>query len=129
MNNLWQEWNWAGIGFCSAVVLFMPVCGAVGWWLKRPSRAERSARMVQADFQARWNTKASDPKGTRADYGSTFQVAPTPKHVHILDMDRGDIRISDTGGVHARCAVAGCEEPVYIAPNLARLHVGQEVER
>ena len=35
-------------------------------------------------------------------------------HVHIMDVDRSNITVTDSGRVFGRCAVAGCEEPILL---------------
>ena len=35
-------------------------------------------------------------------------------HVHIMDIDRSNITVTDSGRVFGRCAIAGCEEPILL---------------
>jgi hypothetical protein len=146
MHRLWHEWNWPGLLFCFFVVAFLPVCGFVGRKIEGiERRSGRGGKKMQLYFSDAFlgQLKANCPAELQAEkmmpkpvapgqnvamlQFSRAETAPTPEHVHIVDMDRGEIRISETGGIHARCAIAGCEEPVYISPNLARLHVVAEV--
>jgi hypothetical protein len=93
--------NIAGLLCIAFLVLWFPLCGFVGHQLKKR----------QAKKQDR-----PDP------------VAPTPPHVHILDIDRSEITITEAGGVLARCILAGCKESVYIAPNLGNTFIVESVE-
>jgi hypothetical protein len=45
-------------------------------------------------------------------------VAPTPAHLCMIDNERSNITVTDRGGIHATCIVAGCGRAVYIAPGV-----------
>lgn len=78
------------------LVGWFPVCGFVGYLFHRRIRRD-----------------TPDP------------VAPTPVHVHILDLERSDVTVTDIGGICGRCVIAGCGDAFYIAPSLARVNVGK----
>jgi hypothetical protein len=88
--------NLFGLAQLVLLVGWFPTCGLVGYFLSRRIRRDKP-----------------DP------------VAPTPVHVHIVDLERSEITISDIGGIYGRCIVAGCGEAFYIAPSLARVNVGK----
>jgi hypothetical protein len=96
--------NPMGFFLIAVLLAWFPACGFIGHWLTRDVKVVAEPR----------------PKGD--------PVAPTPKHVHVLDLDRGEITVTDAGGVLARCAVAGCGEAVYVARNLAQLYVAEAFE-
>jgi hypothetical protein len=99
--------NYFGMLADVALVLWFPACGFIGHWYGGKVRREMAARRPFL---------VAEP------------VAPTPHHVHILDMDRSQISVTDAGGIHARCCVAGCGEPVYVAPNLSRMYIAETTE-
>jgi hypothetical protein len=101
LSHFWNDYNISGIAFCLAIVLFYPACVLFGRWLNTPDKPK--APRIRP---------IGDP------------VAPAPSHVHIVDMDRSKVHVTDTGAIIGRCAIAGCEEPIYIAPNLAGTYVG-----
>jgi hypothetical protein len=91
--------NYQGFLSIALLLLWFPACGFIGHRLTR-----------------RLNAK---PQGDK--------TAAMPRHVHILDLEHSHYTVTDQGGIHARCALALCEESVYIAPNLAQLYVVEEV--
>jgi hypothetical protein len=99
--------NLGGIALIVFLILFFPLCGLYGWAVTRQRRAVAN-RIEPAFLQP-------DP------------VAPPPIHVHILDLERSDPRVTDIGGVIAQCIVAGCQETVYIAPSLAKSYIAHEI--
>jgi hypothetical protein len=94
--------NYAGLSCSAFLLLYFPFCGFLGWFIRR-KQAAAIARL------------RPDP------------VAPPPVHVHILDLERSKIHVTDIGGVFAHCIVAGCEESIYIAPGMARSSVAEWV--
>lgn len=111
--------NLAGIFQCVVLVFFFPVCGFFGWLLERRGNGV-ATRVASELFRVSFTAEAKAP--SVVSLGDP--VAPTPKHLHILEMERSAITITEAGGIHARCVVAGCGEAVYIAPNLAAVDVG-----
>jgi hypothetical protein len=86
-----------GFGALQILLLvgWFPTCGFIGYLLGRRIKREKA-----------------DP------------IAPTPVHVHILDLERSEITVTDIGGITGRCIIAGCGDAFYIAPSLARINVG-----
>lgn len=115
--------NVAGVVSLVSIVGWFPTCGVIGWLFSRKAK-KRMAKVVWIDQPNIGHELCMNISAMHRD-----PVAPAPLHVHIIDMERGEITVTDAGGVHAHCAIAGCKESFYISPNLAQLYVvaGAEV--
>lgn len=134
--------NYAGIAF---VCIFFPGCAILAAFIehifdRRSGRAtdypnNPSAPGFANTYTFRFrNSKSDEITHSAASPVSLFRainanpMPQAPKHVHILDSTRDDITITDAGGIHARCIIAGCQEAVYISPTFASLQIGQVME-
>lgn len=111
LSYIWHHWNLYGICTCFGLVLIMPVAGLIGGMIER-SKTPRWRKKFGATTEfagVLWKNLGRVPQQ---------ETAATPPHVHIIDATRTEITLTEIGGIHARCVVAGCNEAVYIAPGV-----------
>lgn len=101
--------NYQGFGLLTILLGWFPLCAFIGYMFERRKDKAKAAPIELAEIIV-------DP------------VAPAPPHVHILDIDRSKITVTEIGGILATCIIAGCEEAVYISPGLATAYIGEAAE-
>lgn len=87
-----------GVACIALLVLFFPTLGFLA--------SLRDRRLLQA---AKRKTQQAFP-------ATSYRPID---HVHEIDFHRSGVTITDAGAVFARCAIAGCEEGVFIGQNMA----------
>lgn len=93
--------NPAGFLMMGMLLGWFPACGLIGYFVTRKTKTHP--------------IRQGDP------------VAPTPRHVHVLDLERSHYTITATGGIYADCAFAGCKESFYVKPTFAAMYVAETV--
>jgi hypothetical protein len=144
--NLWNNWNWGGIGFfvVMGTLVFSSgwVTRRIGNWIRK-SDAEKTWRQrwltaidayrqgkpdttVQAAIEAALERRAQgewDQMGNRIEshnYRAPFHA------VHQIDFLRSQMMVQGDGSIVARCAVQGCDEIVIIGRRLAQATVVED---